>query len=535
MLSFPIVQPHSTKEVCMASEPLEVAMWRYEKIMPLLDHCLCAQTRSEMINQMSEQSVVWPSGKHSPIQRSTIYNWLKRYNDDPRIESLLPKTRTLPTMSKSSIDPLWVVFALGLIEEQPARSLFVLCKRIQFNFSLPKPPSRSALHRALRKERRYNAARNAGMLKLRTRFAASEVHQIWHGDAKADFKVTFIDGSTRKVRILSLLDDYSRYILSAQIVDSESLRATTQTFFNAASRFGLPQSFYADRGSAYDSYLFRQALALLGVRRINTKPRNPSAHGKIEAYHRPLHNWFVNELPYQQISNIAHLQGLLDATIEVLYHQHTHRELKMTPAAAFNNTISQRSVSIDRLHEAFLEYHSLIPEKKTGNVRLKGTLFHTPKEYLVPRKTLQYAVDLIDPLRAYLIDSSGKNIRLETAIKVAKVPSKDSTHFDNSELLGSLSPLLETYRGRTLQAAQSGFGLPEIYSLFTQALNRTVPVTESEATTLALWVRTHGPFSKFALTNAINEVIKKIGGGRPLRSILDELVTMISIKKGSQQ
>lgn len=519
----------------MALDPLQVALWRYERIMPLLEHCLSPKARSNLVDSMCNQCILWPSGKYAPIQRSTIYKWLQLYNKDSRIESLLPKVRPTVKNSKSSIDPKWITFALGLIEEQPGRSLFVLCKRIQIHFSLQQPPSRSSLHRALRKERRYGAIRNAESLHTRTRFSAATVHQIWQGDAKADFKVTFIDGTTKNFRVLSLLDDYSRFVVCARIVDSESLQATVQTFFHAASRFGLPYSFYADRGSPYDSYLFRQGLALLGVRRINTKPRNPSAHGKIEAYHRPLDNWFIKELPYQQIRDRAHLQELLDATIDTLYHQHPHRELKMTPAQAFNNTISQRNVTIDRLHEAFLEYHYITPEKKTGNVRLRGTLFHTPKEHLIPHRELHYAVDLIDPARAYLIDRSGKRIRLETAIKVVQLPTQETLSLDTSPLQGSLSPLLEIYRGRTLQAAQSGFGLPEVYDLFTQTLKRTVPSTESEATIIAGWLRKHGPFSRTTLTNAVDVTIKKIGSGRPLKSLLEELENILPSKKGTKK
>lgn len=519
----------------MALDPLQVALWRYEKIMPLLDHCLSPKARSHQVANMCNHCVSWPSGKYAPIQRSTIYKWLQLYKKDPRIESLLPKVHFTVKCSKSSIDPQWITFALGLIEELPDRSLYVLCKRIQIQFSLPQPPSRSSLHRALRKERRYAAIRNADMVHPRTRFMAATVHQIWQGDAKADFKVTLIDGTTRKVRILTLLDDRSRFVLCARIVDSESLLATVQTFFHAASRFGLPYSFYADRGSPYDSYIFRQGLALLGVRRINTKPRNPSAHGKIEAYHRPLDNWFIKELPHQQVRDCAHLQELLDATIDTLYHQHTHRELKMTPAQAFDNTISQRTVTIDRLHEAFLNYNKLTPEKKTGNIRLRGTLFHTPKEYLVPHRELRYAVDLVDPSRAYLIDQSGKRIRLETAIRVVPQSAQETLPVDTSQLQGSLSPLLEIYRGRTLQAAQSGFGLPEVYDLFTQALKRTVPSTESEAATIAAWLRQHGPFSRATLTNAIDLTIKKIGSGRPLQSLLDELESILPSKKGTKK
>jgi type II secretory pathway predicted ATPase ExeA len=96
--------------------------------------------------------------------------------------------------------------------------------------------------------------------RLHVRFTATEIHQIWQGDAKAEFTVTFTNGITKKYRILSLQDDCSRFIVAAIIVTSESTQAAVKAFFNAASRYGLPQSFYADRGSPYDSDIFRQGL-----------------------------------------------------------------------------------------------------------------------------------------------------------------------------------------------------------------------------------------------------------------------------------
>jgi hypothetical protein len=100
---------------------------------------------------------------------------------------------------------------------------------------------------------------------------------MWQGAAKADFIVTFTDGTSYKARIVSLVDDCSRFILAALVEVTESLMVLCKTFYNAAARYGLTDSFYADRGSLYDVYIFRQGLAHLGVRRINAKEINPSA------------------------------------------------------------------------------------------------------------------------------------------------------------------------------------------------------------------------------------------------------------------
>jgi putative transposase len=510
----------------MALDPLRVALWRFEQISPLLEPGLSGKQRSELVLALSQRDMQWPTRSLRPVTRSTLYHWLRLYRANPRIDSLLPVPRT-PASKRTAMKPEWVEYALGLIEQQADRSLYILSNRIAARFSLETPPSRSSLHRALQRERRYNLARNPAMRKRRVRFVATQVHQIWHGDAKAAFSVRFMDGSKQEARVLSLLDDCSRYILAALIVKGESLSAAVRTFRSATERFGLPEAFYADRGSAYDSDVFRQGLALLGVRRINTKPRNPSAHGKIEAYHRSLHRWFIKELPHQPVRDILHLQQLLDGVIHGLYHTHHHRELKQSPAAAFNNAISPRHVPLQRLHEAFLERHCLLPEMKTGNVRLAGNLFRIPSAHLLPRRRLTCAVDVTDTTVAYLVIDNAHLLKLEPAVKRAQQRLSQTSL---ALPAGSLSPLIEMLRGRTLQQAAAGFGLPEVYHALARVTGRQVPQTDSEAVMVANWLRRYGPFEPQAFDTALNNTLKMLGHGRALSSILEQLTRLIDQK-----
>jgi len=509
----------------MARDRLREACWRFEQISPLLDPRLTGAERHRRIEEMGRLCVRWPSGKEAPISTSTLYRWLWAYQSDPKIESLMRLPR--PSRGIQVIAPQWVSHALALAEEEPARSLFVLAGRIQERFGLERPPSHSSLHRALCREPRYRRVRRRARAegRLRRRFQAGQPHDIWQADAKASFPVRFTDGTQKKVRVLSILDDATRFILCALVVLSESLAAAVTTFCRAAGRWGLPKHLYADRGSAYDADPFRKGLAILGVHRIQTRSHNAPAHGKIEAYHRSLQRWFVRELAHQPVRDLAHLQLLLDAVIEGVYHEHVHRELQQTPRQAFANAMSSRLISLQRLHEAFFIEKELKVHPVTGEVRISEKLFLVDKRFLDGRpRRLRFAIDPQDPLRPRLIIGPGRYEPLRAAFDSSPSPTP---HSPGNEPVGPLTPLVERYRGRTLPQAHRGFGLPEIYEAFSQALDRPVPATESEASSVLEWLSAHGPFEPKAFAAALSKAIEQLGAGRPLVQILQAVQKQI--------
>ena len=507
----------------MAREPLREACWRFEQISPLLDPKLTGAERHQMIRAMAGVCVRWPCGREAPVPKRTLYRWLRVYQKDPCIESLLRSPR--PHLEPAAILPEWVDYALAQLEEEPKRSLFILGLRLQQRFQLARSPSRSSLHRALCGQPRYQALRRRaqGHTRLRRRFQAAHAHEIWHADAKAVFTVRFTDGTSRTLRILSILDDATRFVLAALVVQSESLAAAVATFRRAAARWGLPEKFYADRGSAYDADGFRKGLAVLGIHRINTRPRNAPAHGKIEAYHRSLQRWFIAELAHQLVRDLAHLQELLDAFLDRIYHEHVHRELKRTPRVAFADTFSPRLVSLARLREAFLIEDDLKAHPITGEVRVGGTLFLVPKERLSKNRRVRIGLDPETAHAPFLVLGPGLYEPLAPAFpppadRPASVPPPATP-----EPIGPLTPLLEQYRGRTLPQARGGFGLPEIYDAFAQVLGRPVPHTEAEASLVLEWLAQNGPFEPQAFTAALAKVLATLGFGRPLAQIISAL------------
>lgn len=506
----------------MARDPLRVAVFRLEQISPLLETRLSPGERRRLVLAAARTPVTWPSGRLAPVPASTLYRWLALYRLRPELESLFPKGRPAPKRAPA-IAAEWIAHALALLEQEPRRSLYILGCRLRDRFGLAQAPARASLYRALVREPRYRELRRRarGERRVRNRFQATEPHAIWQGDAKAKFRVRFADGSQREMRVLSMLDDATRFVLRALVVLEETIAAAVAVFRQAAARFGLPDAFYADRGSAYDSWVFRKGLAVLGVRRIPTKSRNPSAHGKIEAYHRSLQRWFVQELRHEVVRDTAHLQELLDVCLDRIYHEHRHRELRQKPREALAGRCSARAASLERLRQAFLDERTLAVHPKDATVRIGGTLFRVPSRHIRASRRIRVAFDPEEPGIAFLVAGPGAFEPLQPAVRPASAASTAS------KPAGALAPLVENLRGRTLPLASAAFGLPEIYEAFARLLGRDVPATEREAATVADWLARNGPFDPAAFHAALERVRARLGDGRPLSQILSALTRAI--------
>ncbi|MBI3268743.1 MAG: DDE-type integrase/transposase/recombinase, partial [Planctomycetes bacterium] len=508
----------------MAREPLRIAIFRFEQLAPLLEERLTPAERRLLVQAAARTPVLWPSGRHAPVPASTLYRWLQRYRAAPKLETLLQQPRP-PSRKAPVITPEWLAFALALLEEEPARSLYLLGRKLQARFGLPKAPCRSSLHRALRRQARYTELRRRarGERRLRTRFQALQPHQIWQTDAKGKFWVRFADGATAQVCVLSLLDDATRFVVCGLVCLEETAAAAVRTFRRAAARYGLPLKIYPDRGSAYDSYVFRKGLALLGVHRIWTRPRNAPCRGKIEAYHRAMKRWFVQELKHQLVRDLAHLQELFDAWLEVIYHAHPHRELRRTPRQALDGRRSERLVSLERLRQAFLVERILTAHPKDATVRVEGTLFRVPARLVVGTRKVRVFVDPEAPGLPMLETAPGRYEPLPPAVQPTGPTPRPAGVASGDEPEGALTPLLEEYRGRILPLAQAGFGLPEIYEAFACRLGRPVPATEAEAASVVAWLGDAGPFEPRAFHAALARVCKRLGAGRPFTQVLSAL------------
>jgi putative transposase len=503
-------------------DPRQLAFWRYEQIQEALDERLHPSERGRLLRQLSKVPVRWPSGVTKPIALATLYRWLDLYAAGG-LEALQPRPRSDRGTSRTPLAPEVIDEALRLLSEDDCMSYTFLLAALRAKFP-EHTIARSTLHRQLSARPEYGRIQRARKKsRRRTRFVAKAPHDIWHTDAKGPVSVRLVSGVVLAFHILSILDDATRAVLAAIVALAPDLAAAVRAFRIAALRWGLPNRLYADRAGIFDSKPFRMGLALLGAHRIATKPRNPEAHGKIEAYHRALVGWFTKRLPSQRVVDLAHLQLLLDGVIAQLYQVHPHRGLGTSPEAALAGVVSPRAVPPTRLYEAFRQERRLRAHPKTGEVDIQKVTYLVPDTLRGNRLT--FLVDPVAEIAPVVVDPwSGEEHALRrAAIRPGDVDDSASASRERWGE-GPLQAIYDNWRGQRRPLAESGFGLPEIYQLLSRVSGRHVPASDSEAALVQRAYRQAGPFSRAATEAAMEAIDKELGPHRPIKTYLEALV-----------
>jgi transposase InsO family protein len=499
----------------------EIATWRYEQIAPLLDTSLDRAARRRAIRDRTKHTVVWPNGEKKRIACSTLHRWLDAFRKEGYL-SLLPRRRSdagKPRLESQE----WIDYAIALLYEQHERSLTQLGLYLKLQFPDYKL-SRSTLNRHLHKHPAYVGIERlrGGKKKLRGRYQASYAHESWQLDGKGKFDV-FIDGRRVLVHVLSVIDDYSRAILAARVAASESTEAAIEVFQTAAERWGLPDRMQYDRGSAFDSHDFRNGLAQCGSHRCFVLPRSPENQGKVEAYHRSLIRWFIDELKAQEICDLEHLQELLEAMIALVYQTHHHREIGCSPEERLAKKKSSHQVSRHVLFRAFYVDYSAKSEKKTGAVQLPNGRFQVPAAYA--GKSCQFRYDRLRR-EAILITKDRRHLELEPFETKPLPPVRTRTRGQ-----GQLQKLLDQWRGQTRPNAEPGFGLPEVFAAIKAIVGRPVPTSDKEAMPILDFWKRLGPIQRDPFLKACERAGRDLGPGRAIAAYLDHLERQIAQSK----
>jgi hypothetical protein len=518
----------------------EIATWRFEQIAPLIDESLDAGRRRAALRERTAKPVPRPwelskkKGERSaaarPIGRSTLYRWLAAYREHGLL-GLVPKTRDDRGCARHAGTATWVGYAIALLYEQPDRSLWQLevYIRVEFpDYSL----SRTTLRRHLRAHPAFGGIerlRSGRKSKLRDRFEADHPHEGWQLDGKGPFRVRFTDGTRVHVHVLTVLDDHSRKALAAVVAKQEDSEAAIRVFEKAVAKWGLAERFQFDRGSAFDSLVFRKGLAALGVHRNYIEAKSPEWDGKIEAYHRSLGRWFVKELRAQEVIDLEHLQQLLEAMLALVYDPHPHREIGATAEQKLAGRSSGRQVSQADVERAFYVETTATSCKKTGEVRLSNGSFRVPSVAFAGQRC-RFRHHPFREGRAVLVTADDREIELRPFTKKPLSAVKTRTHKRGT---GQLQKLVDLWQGKERPNAQPGFGLPEVFAALGRLVDRSVPDSEREARSALTFYRKYGPLPRDGFAVACERSRARLGVGRPLSAYLADLERQIDADRQS--
>lgn len=88
--------------------------------------------------------------------------------------------------------------------------------------------------------------------------------------------------------ILVLTDLFTKYVEVLPVPNQTAEDCTMRILNEFVSRWGTPLAIHSDRGSAFESKIFKNLCRLLEVKKTRTSPRNPQGNGQTERFNKTL-------------------------------------------------------------------------------------------------------------------------------------------------------------------------------------------------------------------------------------------------------
>ena len=127
--------------------------------------------------------------------------------------------------------------------------------------------------------------------------------ELWQMDIVGGVPVVDPEtGQVREAKIVSGIDDHSRFVVCARVVARATARPVCDALEWALGRYGCPDQILTDNGKVFTNrfglgsgrVLFDRICTNNSISHILTKPRSPTTTGKVERFHKTLRAEFLN-------------------------------------------------------------------------------------------------------------------------------------------------------------------------------------------------------------------------------------------------
>ncbi len=183
--------------------------------------------------------------------------------------------------------------------------------------------------------------------------------------------VDAVTGELTEAKIVTGVDDHSRYCVIASVVERATGRAVCVAFARALQTFGVPQEVLTDNGKQFTDrfgqggeVLFDRICRENGIAHRLTQPASPTTTGKVERFHQTLRRELLDDCG--AFESIEAAQTALNAWVEEYNSSRPHQALGMqSPADRFTPVSEQER---DVLGVRVPGVLSLVPQQRTAPV-----------------------------------------------------------------------------------------------------------------------------------------------------------------------
>ncbi|MFD8159857.1 IS481 family transposase [Streptomyces malaysiensis] len=168
--------------------------------------------------------------------------------------------------------------------------------------------------------------------------------QLWQMDIVGGVMlVDTVTGELSEAKVVTGVDDHSRYCVIAKVVERATGRAVCSAFVGALRGFGVPEEVLTDNGKQFTDrfgqggeVLFDRICRENGIAHRLTQPASPTTTGKVERFHQTLRRELLDEC--RPFESIEAAQAALDVWVEEYNSVRPHQALQMqSPADRFTS------------------------------------------------------------------------------------------------------------------------------------------------------------------------------------------------------
>jgi transposase InsO family protein len=269
------------------------------------------------------------------VARQTVHRWVARYRESG-LDGLADRShapRAHPWQVSADVEAAICDLRAAHRSWGP--------RRLVFELELRSHPgvSRSTVYRVLVRHRMIEPVSRRRRRDQYRRWERSAAMELWQMDVTASLFLA--DG--RECKVITGIDDHSRFCVIATVVMRATARAVCLAFTTAMTEYEIPGEVLTDNGKQFTGrfgrprpaeVMFERICRENGITQRLTKPRSPTTTGKIERLHQTLQLELLNV--HGPFASVEDAQAAVDAWRKDYNTMRPHQSLDMAfPTARF--------------------------------------------------------------------------------------------------------------------------------------------------------------------------------------------------------
>ena len=280
------------------------------------------------------------------VSRQSVHTWLVRYRQEgiAGLEDRSHQVHHHPWRIPAEVEEVICELRRGHPKWGPRRLVFEMGRRGH-------QVTRSTVYRTLVRNGLVEPKSRRRRRKDYRRWERGTAMELWQLDVTASAFLT--DGT--EVKIVTGIDDHSRFCVLAKAVMRATARPVCLAFVEAMRAYGVPEEVLTDNGKVFTGrfhkpgvpveVLFDKICRENGITHRLTKIHSPTTTGKIERLHQTLQRELLDV--HGPFASIEALQAALDAWREEYNTDRPHQSLGMAfPASRFTPASSPLELRI---------------------------------------------------------------------------------------------------------------------------------------------------------------------------------------------